>query len=140
MRPLLQLVRPANSIESLLPRLQASEHTSEEPSKTWRYILQMIRVVETQTTARLLKLLGRDALETSLRGHWHEYRQRDGAVWKPERAGASSGRLRHCPELASYCADAMESTHRAFCFDFEPQCGTHCCDGAEGAARDGGVA
>lgn len=74
MAPALQLVRTADGIENLLAGLQA----------------EVVRIVEAQAAARLLQLLGRDALERGLRGDRHEDGEVDGPVRQGEDGRASS--------------------------------------------------
>lgn len=66
--PALQLVRSADGIEDLLAGLQA----------------EVVRVVEAQAAARLLQLLGGDALERGLRRDGHKHREVDGPVGQGE--------------------------------------------------------
>lgn len=66
--PTLQLVRSADGIEDLLTGLQA----------------EVVRIVEAQTAARLLQLLGGDALERGLRRDRHEHGEVDGPVGQSE--------------------------------------------------------
>jgi hypothetical protein len=54
---------------------------------------QMISIVQTKPTPRLLKLLGRQPLETSLRSHGHEDGQLDGAMWQVQDGRSCFGRL-----------------------------------------------
>lgn len=68
MPPALQLVRSSDGIEDLLAGLQA----------------EVVRVVEAQAAARLLQLLGRDALERGLRRDRHEHGEVDGPVGQGE--------------------------------------------------------
>lgn len=72
--PALQLVRTADGIEDLLAWLQA----------------EVVGVVEAQAAARLLQLLGRDALKRGLRGDRHEDGEVDGPVGQGEDGRASS--------------------------------------------------
>lgn len=75
--PPLQLVRTAYGIEDLLAWLQA----------------QVVCVVQAETAARLLELLGCDALQGGLGGHGHEHGKVDRAMRQGEDGGASSGSL-----------------------------------------------
>lgn len=74
MAPALQLVRAADGVEDILAGLQA----------------EVVRVVEAQAAARLLQLLGRDALERGLRGDRHEHGEVDGPMREGEDGGARS--------------------------------------------------
>lgn len=53
----------------------------------------MVRVVETELAPRLLELLRCDALQRSLRGHGHEYGERDWSMGKMERCDTGFGDL-----------------------------------------------
>lgn len=77
MFPPLQLVRTAHGIKDLLARLQA----------------QVVRVVQAEAAARVLELLGPDALQGGLGRHGHEHGKVDRAMGQGEDGGASSGRL-----------------------------------------------
>ena len=70
-------MRAAYCVEDLLARLQS----------------QVICVVQAKAAARLLELLGCDALQGGLGRHGHEHGQVDRAMWQGEDGGASSGRL-----------------------------------------------
>lgn len=72
--PALQPVRAADGVEDLLAGLQA----------------EVVRVVEAQAAARLLQLLGGDALERGLRGDRHEHGEVHRAVGQGQDGGAGS--------------------------------------------------
>lgn len=55
---------------------------------------EVVGVVEAETTADVLELLGGDAFERGLRGDGHEERGLDGAMGEREDGGASFGGLR----------------------------------------------
>jgi hypothetical protein len=55
---------------------------------------QMIGIVQTQATTRLLKLLRSQALETGLRSYGHEDGQLNGAMWEVQDRCSCSGSLR----------------------------------------------
>jgi len=103
-------MRAAHGIERLLSRLQSSSQrkvsqgpcptSSASPprlsslrSRLEKFRVQMIRIIQTQPTPRLLKLLRRQALQRSLRGHGHENGQRHGAMWEVQRCCSRAGRL-----------------------------------------------
>ena len=106
MRPRLQLMRAAHSIERLLSGLQSpSQHTmSVRGVQRWvsmfssslrlrEFRVQMICVIQTKPTSRLLKLLRRETLQRSLRRHGHENGQRHGAMWEVQRCCSRAGCL-----------------------------------------------
>jgi hypothetical protein len=77
MLPTLEPVGPTDAIQHRLPRLQS----------------QMIRIVQAKPTSRILELLIRQPLDTSLRRHRHEDGQRDGAMGQMKERGACLGDL-----------------------------------------------
>ena len=83
--------RSASHPSDPYPKKKSSSSPSSLRSEQFR--VQMISIVQTQPTPRLLKLLRRQALERSLRGHGHEYGQRHGAMWEVQRRCSRAGRL-----------------------------------------------
>ena len=81
----------AHSVSPWCPALYIFIFPSSLRSEQFR--VQMISIVQTQPTPRLLKLLRRQALERSLRGHGHENRQRHGAMWEVQRCCSRARRL-----------------------------------------------
>ena len=79
--------RPTRDQNHILPRPACDCDLRE------KFRLQVICIVQTQPAPRLLKLLRRQALERSLRGHGHEYGQRHGAMWEVQRRCSRAGRL-----------------------------------------------
>lgn len=66
-------LRPLSSVRNICP--------SQSTVCDLRGIgIQMVRVVEAESAALLLELLGREALERRLRGDRHEDGERDGTV------------------------------------------------------------
>jgi len=69
--------------------------------------VQMISIIQTKPTPRLLELFGRQPFERSLRSHRHENRQRNGAVWEVKRSSSRAGRLYmlYKPFVSDCCAE-----------------------------------
>ena len=116
MRPRLQLMRAAHSIECRLSWFQSPSQHTRSVSRRPRLIstpqpilvhmsfrpsarviggfgVQMIGIVQTQPTPCLLKLLRRQAIQRGLRSHRHENRQRHGAMWEVQRGCSGASRL-----------------------------------------------
>lgn len=100
----------AHSVSPWCPALYIFIFPSSLRSEQSR--VQMISIIQTQPTPRLLKLLRRQALERSLRGHGHENRQRHGAMWEVQRCCSRAGRLIGIELFVShwcFCASELSS-------------------------------
>lgn len=107
-------MRPPNSFEHLLARLQSPTHLELAPNTHYvrSQCLQMICIVQTQPTPRRLELLGRKTLERRLRGDGHEHGQVDGAMREVQRCCPRFGRVAPRSEVVSQSRVHGES----YCF------------------------